>query len=75
MTEDEVRKVVHETLDALGIDAADKQETQADFLFLRKQRRGSEELYKWARRSIIGAATAALCYALWESFKQTLKGG
>lgn len=79
MNEDDVRSVVHEavreTLGALGVDVIDKRETQADFLFLRKQRRGTEELYKWVRRSIIGAALGGLCYALWEGFKQTLKGG
>jgi hypothetical protein len=79
MNEDDVRAVVHEavheTLEALGIDVSDKQEAQSDFLFLRKQRLGTEELYKWVRRSIIGAALGGLCYALWEGFKQTLKSG
>jgi hypothetical protein len=79
MNEDDVRAVVHEavheTLEALGIEISNKHETQADFLFLRKQRRGTEELYKWVRRSIIGAALGGLCFALWEGFKQALKSG
>jgi hypothetical protein len=79
MNEDDLRAVVHEavheTLEALGIDVSDKQEAQADFLFLRKQRCGTEELYKWVRRSIIGVALGGLCLALWEGFKLTLKSG
>ncbi len=73
MNDEDLRRAVHETLSALGIDAKEPQELQADFLFLRKQRKGSEELSKWVRRSILTAALGGLCYALWEGLRQAVK--
>jgi hypothetical protein len=70
-----VREVVQETLEALGADVARPHETQADFAFLRRQRRGSEELGRWGRRAVLGAAFSGLVWFLIEGFRAALGPG
>jgi hypothetical protein len=84
MTEDEVRKIVqqsvHETLTTLGMDVSDPEAVlalQADHAYLRRSRLGADEVAKWVKRGVITAGTSGLLYTAWEGFKGALrlKGG
>lgn len=71
-----VRETVHETLTTLGLDVADPEAVlaaQADFAYLRRSRRGAEEIGKWIRRGAIGVAVTGFAALLWEGFKAALK--
>lgn len=70
-----VDKAVRRTLITLGIDisTADKMlQAQADFGYLRKQRLGSEEVAKWAKRTMVGAAVSGMIYAILAGIKAAL---
>ncbi len=68
-----VREAVEETLMRLGFSLDNHTELQADMLYLRKSRKGSEELAKWIKRSAIGVSISASLFALWEGLKSLLK--
>lgn len=67
-----VREAVYETLSGLGIEARQQLEVQADFLYIRKIRKGSEALSRNIRTSAITFLIPVLLYMLWESFRQVL---
>lgn len=71
-----VRQTVHETLTSMGLDVTDPQqviEAQADFAYVRSARKGSEEISKWAKRGIVGAAVSAFVYMLSHGFVDGIK--
>ncbi len=78
MTKDEAREIaaltVTETLKAMGLDPADLHATQADFLYLRKSRKGAEQVATWVKRSAVGAASVGVIYAVVEGVKMAVRG-
>ena len=76
MTDDEIRKIVreavYETLSGLGMAAHEQHEVQADFLYIRKMRKGSEAMGRTIRTSTIAILVPAFLYMMWEAFKSEL---
>lgn len=68
-----VRDSVHETLASLGFTPDEPQQMQADMLYVRKAREGSDELLRIFRRSAVTIAASGLIYALIEGMKHSLK--
>jgi hypothetical protein len=68
-----VRDAVHETLASLGFTPHAPQQMQADMLYMRKARKGSDELMRLIRASAITVAVTGLAYALIAGIKQFLK--
>jgi hypothetical protein len=80
---DDMRKAIREavgegiedTLTKYGIDTDDPNAMQADMIYLRKSRTGSDEVIKWIKRSAITAAVTGMLVALWQGIKTILNGG
>lgn len=78
--EDELKKAIRcavqqgidDMLTKYGLDTSDPNAMQADMIYLRKSRTGSDEIIKWAKRSCITAAVSGLILALWQGIKQLL---
>ena len=68
-----VREAVHETLNGLGITTHSPQEMQADFIYIRKMRKGAEMVTQKIKASIITVTIPTVLYIAWESFKELLK--
>ena len=75
MTEDDIRITVRATLTELGIDHTDPLETQRDFAWLRKSRRGSEEAARWVRRTAVTAFVGACLYWAWRAIQAAVTRG
>ena len=77
MPEEDVREIVQhavcETLLRLGLRVDDSAEFQADMIYLRKSRKGSDELQRLVRRSALGVCVTALLFAVWEGIKALIK--
>lgn len=78
MPDEEItRKIVHEavqeTLRGLGFNTRSPHEMQADLIYLNKMRKGSEEMTRLVRKSIIAVAIPSMLYLLWEVLKQALR--
>jgi hypothetical protein len=69
-----VRDAVHETLASLGFTPHDPQQMQADMLYMRKARKGSDELMRLIRASSITVAISAAAYALFEGVRHVMRG-
>jgi len=67
-----VREGIEDTLTKYGVDTTDPTAMQADMLYLRKSRTGSDEIIKWTKRSCIAAAISGLLLALWQGVKQLI---
>ncbi|MDB2415361.1 hypothetical protein N9W34_06280 [Rickettsiales bacterium] len=67
-----VRETVHETLIGLGMGAQEPQELQSDFIYIRKIRKGSEDIARKVRASIITVTIPTFLYLLWETIKTIL---
>ncbi len=70
-----VVKAVRAALETLGIDLHDTKavrELQADFLYMRQQRVGSEKIAEWIKKSVITSAFAGALYALWQGLRLAL---
>ncbi len=70
-----VREGIGDTLTRYGFDTSDTASMQADMIYLRKARLGSDEILKWMRRSAFTAAFSGLLLAVWEGFRHLLKIG
>jgi len=70
-----VREGIEDTLTKYGVDTTDPNAMQADMLYLRKSRTGSDEIIKWTKRSCVAAAVSGLLVALWQGIKQLVNGG
>jgi hypothetical protein len=64
-----VRDGIEETLTKYGIDTSSPSSMQADMIYLRKSRTGSDEVAKWIKRSIITVAISGMLLALWQGIK------
>lgn len=80
MNEDEIRKIVNlaveetlsHTLVKLGLNPKDVHETQADMVYLRTLRKGSEDMALKIKASIIGISIPTALYLLWHALKNEI---
>ncbi len=76
MNDEETRKVVkeavHETLTSLGFTVTDIHSAQADLLYLRQLRTGSEDLKRRVKNTIITVLIPTMLYLFWESIKNNI---
>ena len=76
MTDDDMRRIVREAifevLSGLGIEAQQQHEVQADFLYVRKIRKGSEAMGRTIRNSAITVLIPTMVYMIWNSIKNTM---
>lgn len=76
MTDEDIRRIVREavfeTLSGLGVDVHGQHEVQADFLYIRKMRKGSEAMGRTIRTTSITAIIPTIIYIFWESIKQAI---
>ncbi len=70
-----VREGIDDALTKYGIDTDDPNAMQADMIYLRKSRTGSDEVIKWIKRSAITAAVTSALVALWQGIKTIINGG
>lgn len=74
MGDDDIRKIVEQTVEQtlknVGFTTDRPHDIQADQIYLRKARQGSDEIAKWAKRSMLAIALSSGAFALWEGFKQ-----
>lgn len=68
-----VRDSVHETLASLGFTPDEPHAMQADMLYVRKAREGSDEVLRIIRRSAATIAASGMIYALIEGIKHSFK--
>lgn len=68
-----VRDAVQETLVSLGFTTDAPHQLQADMMYLRRARLGSDEVAKWVRRTTISVGVSGLLYALLEGIKMGVK--
>ena len=72
MTDEIVRRAVFETLVGLGFDVREPGEIQADIHYLRRMRKGSEDMRKIVRHSLLTLMISTGIYVLWEAAKSIL---
>lgn len=70
-----VREGIDDALTKYGIDTHDPSAMQADMVYLRKSRTGSDEVIKWIKRSAVTAAVTGALVALWQGIKTIMHGG
>ncbi|MCH2038281.1 MAG: hypothetical protein MK137_06795 [Rickettsiales bacterium] len=70
-----IRQAVKETMIGLGFDTDDPREMQKDLLHLRKIRKGSEELSRKAKTTMIAIAVSSGAYIFWEALKRAILFG
>jgi hypothetical protein len=70
-----VREGLDDTLTKYGIDTNDPTAMQADMVYLRISRTGSDEILKWGKRSAITAAVTGMLVALWQGIKSIIQTG
>lgn len=81
MTDEELKKTVRcavregidDALTRYGIDTEDPTAMQADMVYLRKSRQGSDEVLKWVKRSTITVAISGMLVAIWQGIKAAIK--
>lgn len=66
---------IDDTLTKYGIDTSDPTAMQADMVYLRKSRTGSDELIKWTKRTAIATALSGAAVALWQGIKAIIYSG
>lgn len=70
-----VKETVHETLSGLGFDTHNLAEMQADMVYLRHLRKGSEDVFSKIRLVLLTTTIPGILYLLWEAFKNKIKNG
>ena len=70
-----VRDGIDEALTKYGLDTSDPNAMQADMIYLRKSRTGSDEVIKWIKRSAITAAATGALVAFWHGIKAIIQNG
>jgi hypothetical protein len=70
-----VQEAVRETLVALGIDAADPIQTQADLAWLRRMRKATASAASKIGAAVIGILVTALAGAIWLGARALLRQG
>ncbi len=68
-----VRESVHETLASLGFTPDEPHAMQADMLYVRKAREGSDELMRIIKRSTLMIAFSGMMYGLFEGVKHYVR--
>ncbi len=71
--QDIIRRSVRETLVSIGFDISEPSEIQADMYYLRRMRRGSEEMSKTIRRAALTLMVTTGLYLLWEAVKNSVR--
>jgi hypothetical protein len=78
LNETAIRAIVHETvaetLSNIGFDTSAPSDIQADMYYLRRIRKGSEDMRGIVRRSLLTLAVSTSLFLLWEAIKHSLKG-
>ena len=64
---------LEEALTSYGFDKSNPLEHQADQIYLRKIRKGSQDVHQFAKRSAIWATICTAAYMVFEGFKTYLK--
>ncbi len=76
-SENEVKKIVKEsvleTLLGLGFDVSEIHEHQADMIYLRRLRKGSESMSERIRGAIIAVSIPTLLFLIWQSVKNIIR--
>ena len=67
-----VREAVHETLNGLGVNMSNPQEMQADFMYIRKMRKGSEMISRNIITSVVTVTIPPFLYLMWEAIKNSV---
>jgi hypothetical protein len=67
-----IRQTVLETLSGLGFQAETPAELQADMYYLRRMRKGSEEMARKIRMVVLSTLLSTGLYLLWEAIRQQL---
>ena len=70
------REAVRDMLLALGLDVEDADgiiQHQVDFSWLRRQRRASEQIAQWSKRTVLGLAVTGALGLLWLGLMEALK--
>lgn len=70
-----VEKAVKKTLRSLGVDLEDVddlREFQADFLFMRKQRKSADKLAEWLKHSAVVVLVGGALAMLWHGLRAVL---
>lgn len=65
----QVRESVMEALTSVGIDVSSPTELQADLYFLRRQRRGADEMRSVVRKALLSLVVSGVIFLLWKAFK------
>lgn len=66
-----IEETVTRTLKHVGFTVEEPTHIQADMIYLRKAREGSEEIQKWIRRTAVGAAVSGALYSLWQGIRHS----
>ena len=67
-----IRQTVLETLSGLGFQSEAPAELQADMYYLRRVRRGSEDMARRVRSVVLTTLASTGLYLLWEAIRQQL---
>lgn len=70
------REAMKDTFSLLGVDTTDQDslnELRADLVYARKQRKGSEEVIKWVKRSCVLAVVSGLVVLLGRGAEEAIK--
>lgn len=68
-----IDETVHQTLEKLGFTIDEPNAIQADMIYVRKARTGSEEVQKWVHRTAVGVAVTGALYTLWQGIRQAVQ--
>jgi hypothetical protein len=74
MTDDDARLLVRAVLTEMGLDVSDPNEMQADFVFLRNQRKVSEKIGAAGRVAILGIVLSGIASLIWLGLRAALGG-
>lgn len=67
-----VKEAVEQTLERMGFTVDEPNKLQADMIYVRKAREGSEEVQKWIRRTAISVAITGMLYSIWQELKHSM---
>ncbi len=68
-----IEETVTKTLERIGFTIDTPNAIQADMIYIRKAREGSEEITKWVRRTTVGVAMSGVLFSLWQGIKLGLR--
>ena len=66
-----IEETVTRTLEHIGFTVEEPNHMQADMIYLRKARQGSEEIHKWIHRTAVGAAVSGAIYSIWQGVRHS----